>query len=156
MSRCVIFKNEAGKLQGVDLKNQRALQKWRNLVDTVPIGQTLDFSFKLPRSPEHHRLFFAKLASLLARSETFSDMEKLRPWLILGAGYADFIPGMDGKPVAIPRSMNFENMDEAEFSELHRCVNDFLWTEGAQRTLWPSLPPEARYQCIESFRREFP
>lgn len=155
MSHCVIIKNEQGKLQGLDLKAQRAYQKWKNLVESLEIGQTLTFSFRMPRSPQHHRMLFAKLQSLLARSETFQDLDKLRYWLVMGAGYADFVPGLDGKPNAIPRSMDFDSMDEADFSELHRCIDNFLWTEIAQRTLWPSLNVDARYQCVESFMREF-
>lgn len=155
MSHCTIIKNNQGKLQGLDLKAQRAYQKWKNLVESLEIGQTLTFSFRMPRSPQHHKLLFAKLQSLLARSETFQDLDKLRYWLVMGAGYADFVPGLDGKPNAIPKSMDFDSMDEADFSELHRCIDNFLWSEIAQRTLWPSLGADARYQCVESLMREF-
>jgi hypothetical protein len=155
MSHCTIIKGPDGKLQGLDLKGQRAYAKWRKLVETLAIGQTLTFSYRMPRSPQHHKLFFAKLQSLLARSETFTDLDRLRYWLVMGAGYADFVPGLDGKPNAIPRSMDFDSMDEADFSELHVAVDNFLWTDFAQRTLWPSLNADARYQCIDSFMREF-
>lgn len=150
MSKCIIVKNNQGKLQGLDDKEQRAYLKWRKLVENMEIGQTLSFSYRMPRSPDHHRFFFAKLQNLLARTEAFNDLDKLRIWLTMGAGFVDFVPGIDGKPNAIPKSIDFESMDEAEFSELHRCVDNFLWTARAQETLWPALDDHGRYQCVES------
>lgn len=155
MSQVVIIKNDQGKLQGLDDKHQRAYAKWRKLVEDLEIGQTLTFSYRMARSPKHHRLFFAKLQSLLARTEAFTDLDKLRKWLTLGAGYAEFVPGLDGRPNAIPLSLDFDAMDEAEFSELHRAVDTFLWTARAQETLWPHLSDEQRYRCVESFTQEF-
>lgn len=155
MSHVTIIRNSQGKLQGLDEKGQRAYAKWRRLVENLEIGQTLTFSYRMPRSPKHHRLFFAKLQSLLARTEAFTDLDKLRYWLVMGAGYADFVPGLDGKPNAIPRSIDFDSMDEADFSELHHAIDNFLWTSRAQETLWPHLNAEQRYRCVESFLEEF-
>jgi hypothetical protein len=155
MSHVTIVKNNQGKLEGLDEKGQRAYSKWRKLVVDLPIGQTLTFSYRMPRSPSHHRLFFAKLNSLLQRTESFDDLDKLRYWLVMGAGYADFVPGENGELHAIPRSIDFDSMDEADFYELHKAVDAFLWTTRAQTTLWPHLDDHGRYQCVESFLAEF-
>ncbi len=155
MSHVTIIKNNQGRLQGLDEKGQRAYAKWKRTVEALEIGQTLTFSYRFPRSPKHHRLFFAKLQSLLDRTETFADLDKLRYWVVMGAGYFDLVPGFDGKPNAIPRSLDFDSMDEAEFSELHRAFDAFLWTSRAQETLWPHLGEEGRYRCAESFAEEF-
>lgn len=155
MTAIVITKNNQGKLEGIDEKGQRAYAKWRRLVTDLEPGQTLTFSYRMPRSPAHHRLFFAKLGSLLDRTETFDDLDKLRYWLVMGAGYFDLVPGFDGKPNAIPRSLDFTQMDEAEFAELHHQVNTFLWTTRAQETLWPHLDAECRYRSVEEFLRGF-
>jgi hypothetical protein len=155
MTAIVITKNSQGKLEGIDEKGQRAYAKWRRLVTDLEPGQTLAFSYRMPRSPAHHRLFFAKLGSLLSRTEAFDDLDKLRYWLVMGAGYCDFVPGLDGKPNAIPKSLDFTQMDETEFAELHHQVNTFLWTSRAQGTLWPHLDEEGRYRCVEHFLREF-
>jgi len=155
MSHVTILKNNQGKLQGLDEKGQRAYGKWKRLVESLEIGQTLTFSYRFPRSPKHHRLFFARLNSLLSRTETFTDLDKLRYWAVMGAGYFDLVPGFDGKPNAIPRSLDFDSMDEAEFTELHRALDAFMWTTRAQETLWPALNPEQRYACVESWVEEF-
>jgi hypothetical protein len=155
MTAIVITKNSQGKLEGIDEKGNRAYAKWRRLVTDLEPGQTLTFSYRMPRSPAHHKFLFAKLGALLERTETFDDLDKLRYWLVMGAGYCDFVPGIDGKPNAIPRSLDFTQMDEAEFSELHRQVDTFLWTSRAQETLWPHLDAEGRYRCVEEFLRGF-
>lgn len=155
MTQITIIKNDQGRLEGLDERGQRAYAKWRRLVTDLPVGQTLTFSYRFPRSPGHHRLFFAKLQSLLARTEEFTKLDDLRRWLTLGAGYFDMIPGLDGKPQAIPRSIDFDAMDEIDFAELHRAVDEFLWTARAQAVLWPHLNAEGRYRCVESLLTEF-
>ena len=155
MSKVIIRKNEQGRLEGLDPAGQRAYSKWRKLVLDLPVGQTLSFAYRMPRSPGHHRLFFAKLQSLLGRTEAFADLDNLRYWIVMGAGYFDLVPGFDGQPNAIPRSLDFDTMDEAEFSELHRSVDTLLWTTRAQATLWPAADEETRYRCVESFVEEF-
>lgn len=155
MSKVVLIKDEAGKLRGIDPAHERAYRKWRKQVLELPVGQTLGFSYRLPRSPGHHKLFFAKLNALLDRTEAFANIDKLRYWLTMGAGYFDLIPGFDGTPNAIPRSIDFDRMDEAEFSELHRAVDEFLMTDRALETLWPELLPMQRLPMAESFVREF-
>ncbi|MBF5006866.1 DUF1367 family protein [Diaphorobacter caeni] len=155
MSKVVITKDRQGKLCGLDPAGQRAYAKWRKLVLDLPVGQTLTFSYRLARSPRHHRLFFAKLQELLRRTEAFQVMDHLRHWVVMGAGYADFVPGVDGTPNAIPRSIDFDSLDEVEFSELHRAVDAFLWTERAHVALWPELSAQQRWDCMDSFMKTF-
>lgn len=155
MTRLTLTKGQDGKLCGLDEKGQRAYNKWKSAVANLNPGETLAFTFRLPRSMNHHKLYFAKLQRLLQRTETFTDLDQLRAWVMMGAGYADFVPGLDGKPCAIPRSMDFDSMDEAEFSALHIAVDAFLWCQHAQGILWPSLTPDKRWECMESFMGEF-
>lgn len=155
MSRLVITKGMDGKLCGLDEKSQRAYNKFKAVVSSLLPGQTLGFTFRVPRSPQHHAFFFKKLQMLLDRTETFTELDKLRAWVILGAGICDFVPGLDGKPNAIPKSMDFDSMDESEFSELHRSVDAFLWSLRAQEILWPALNADQRWACMESFMESF-
>lgn len=155
MSHCIILKGDDGRLRGSGEANERAFKKWRRMVADLPVGQTLSFSFRLPRSLAHHRHFFRKLEVLLDQTEAFDDATKLRHWLLMGAGHCDFVPGLDGKPNAIPKSMDFEAMDEAGFCELQREIDAFLWTGHAQAVLWPALDVHQRWACMESFMGGF-
>ena len=155
MSDVVIIKDETGRLTGLGDKGLRAYEKFRRTVAALMPGETMKFAYRLPRSPKHHAYFFVKLQGLLARQERFDDMDHLLAWLKVGAGFADLVPGHDGVPVALPRSISWESMEENDFMEFHKAMNDFLWTHRAMDYLWPHLRYEKQYQLIELWHREF-
>jgi hypothetical protein len=155
MSQLVVYKNESGKLEGFGEKGGRAWAKFLKVVEGMAPGETLGFTYKLPRSPEHHRFFFLKLAGLFHRQEVFGDQGRLLDWLKVGAGHVDLLPGRDGIPVAIPKSISWEALEEQEFIEFTRAMNDFLWTPYAQAALWPGLSAEKRYESIDHWHRSF-
>lgn len=155
MSSVTIYKAEDGKLAGLGEKGSRAYQKFKRVIDSLEIGQTLGFSYKLPRSPKHHGYFFKKMHALFDRQESFTDFNRLLEFLKVGAGHVDMLPSQKGVLVAVPKSINWETMEEQEFVEFHKDLNAFLWEDYAQAALWPHLNPDQRYRCIDSWHREF-
>ncbi|WP_284335423.1 DUF1367 family protein [Comamonas sp. NoAH] len=151
MSRLVLTKGQDGKLQGLDPKGQRAWDRFKSRLKALDIGDTLGFTFFLPRDPVSHRRFFRKLQVLLERTETFAELDHLRAWLLMGAGYCDYIPGVGGELRAVPQSMAFDAMDQAEFMELNRKVDEFLYTDRALEVLWPGLGSQQQWNCLTSF-----
>lgn len=155
MTAMVIYRGDDGKLAGLGERGRRAWQKFCKVVKEMDIGETLQFEYKLPRSPVHHKFFFLKLRNLFERQERFNEVDRLLDWLKVGAGHVDLLPGRDGQIVAIPKSIAWDKLDEQEFIEFSRAMNDFLWTPYAQAALWPHLNCEQRYDCIESWHYEF-
>jgi hypothetical protein len=155
MSAVIVVKDETGKLAGFGEKGARAWAKFRKRVEDMVIGETIEFQWHEPRSGPHHRLFFAQLAALFDRQEQFADIDMLRAWLTVGAGYCDFAPGPKGRMVALPRSIAWRKLDEAEFGELHLAVNAFLRTQHAQRFLWPAISDAQAGETIEAMLTEF-
>ncbi|GER16705.1 DUF1367 family protein [Variovorax boronicumulans] len=155
MSSVVLYRTPEGKLSGMDDKAVRHFAKFKRAVDAMEAGDTLRFEYRLPRSPKHHRLFFVKVRELFDRQETFGHVDDLRAWLTVGAGYCHFIPGTDGQLVAIPESVSWESLEEADFLELHRRVDAFMWELRARRTLWPHLGDERTYWAVDAWRQEF-
>ena len=153
MSELVIFKGADGKLDGWGEKGRRAWAKWRKIVGELEVGETLQFTYKLPRSPRHHRFFFARLAELFAMQERFDSEERFLDWLKVGSGHADLMPGRDGVPCAVPRSISWASLEEQGFIEFTRAMNDFLWTPYAQEFLWPHLTPERRHDMVDAWFR---
>lgn len=151
MPELIVYRDEQGKLQGHGAKGRRAWDKFRRVVSGLEPGETMGFSYRLPRSPQHHRFFFARLAELFERQERFDDEDRLLEWLKVGAGFVDLMPGRDGVLVAIPRSIAWVALDEQGFIEVHRAIRDFLMTPHAQGFLWPHLAPHARMQMLEGF-----
>lgn len=154
MSELVVFKNELGKLEGFGEKGRRAWAKFTKIVKGLEAGETLQFAWKMPRSPQHHRFFFARIQALLDRQETFTDFDHFLIFLKVGAGFVEFMPGPDGMLVAVPKSIAWHLLDEQEFCEARRLVWDFLWTRPAQVALWPHLNDNQRYAMVDQWIRE--
>lgn len=150
MSHCIVVRGEDGKVHGLGVKGERSYARFRAKVESMEIGETMEFEWREPRSPKFHRLFFAMLHELFDRQERFDDANQLRAWITVGAGYCDYVPGVDGQIVAIPQSIAWIKMDDGEFRELVRAVWYFLRTEHAQRFLWPSLSRAMAYENAEA------
>ena len=148
VSRVVLVKDECGKLAGLGEKGARAWARFRRTVDALAHGETLEFEWRAPRSPAHHRLFFAQIGNLFDSQEQFDCPDKLRQWLTVGAGYCDFVPGPNGRMVALPKSINWASMDEVEFGELHAAVLNFVWTKHARQFLWPQLTEQQTWDSV--------
>jgi hypothetical protein len=155
VSAVVVVKGEDGKLTGFGEKGARAWNKFRARVEAMAIGETLEFIWHEPRSGPHHRLFFAQLGALFDRQEQFEDVDTLRAWLTVGAGYADFVPGPKGRMVALPQSIAWHKLDEADFGDLHLKVNAFLRTVHAARFLWPHIDDAKAAESVEALLAEF-
>jgi len=154
MTTVTVFKDNHGKLAGWGDKGGRAYAKFLRTVKAMENGEMMTFSFALPRSPVHHKFFFWKLRGLFKRQELFADEKDLRDWLTTGAGYCTLIAGPNGALVALPQSLKFDELEEAEFTEMTRQVSDFMWTEGAQASLWPHLTSEQRHEQVDGWHKE--
>lgn len=155
MSSVVLFRDNDGKLVGLDDRGKRQHAKFKRTVAEMPIGASLRFEYRLPRSPKHHAMFFVKVHYLFEQQEEFYAEDDLRAWLLVGAAYCTLLPGADGGLVAVPQSINWETLEEVDFLEVHRRVDAFLWETRARRMLWPRETDEQTYERIEQFRREF-
>lgn len=155
MADVIIMRAEDGQIVGMGEKGRRAWAKFCKVMAELEIGETLKFSYALPRSRPHHGFFFAKLTGLLERQERFNTKEDLLEWIKVGAGHADFMPGVHGELIAMPRTINWIMLEEQDFIEFHRAMNDFLWTPHAMQYLWPHLSYERQALCIDHWHRDF-
>lgn len=140
MSTVVVYKDESGKLAGFGEKGSRAWEKFRRTVEDLEVGETLDFEWRKPRSPKFHRLHFVMLHTVFESQEQFQQFDQFRMWVQVGSGHADLLPGPNGKPVAVPRSIAWAALDDIAFGEHHLEALRFLRSAHATRFLWPDLP----------------
>lgn len=155
MADLIVVRQEDGTLNGLGEKGRRAWAKFEKKLNELDVGETMKFSYQLPRSRPHHAFFFAKLTGLLERQERFNTNEELLEWIKVGAGHVDFLPGARGELIAMPKSINWVMLEEQDFIEFHRAMNDFLWTEHAMAYLWPHLTFQRAYACIDHWHRDF-
>lgn len=151
----VVTKDSDGKLRGVGEKHDKAYQRFKSRLSELEPGELLTISHWFPRNPKLHGLHFVMLTALFDRQEQFADPDQLRMWLQVGAGHCEFVPGPTGRMVAIPKSINFKSVDDADFATHHEAVKDFLRTEHARRFLWPHLSDEQTAAAIDELLAEF-
>ena len=155
MTDLVLTKDDAGKLRGLTASDDRRWATFRKHITDLPIGGTVKASFALPRSGSFHRRHFAILGALFAAQEQFDDFERFRQWTQIGAGFCDILPGPKGKPVAVSRSIAWEKLDEADFSEHHLAVLQFVRSPHFSRFLWPHLGDQQQIDMVEAILGEF-
>jgi hypothetical protein len=155
MATVVILRGDDGRITGLGDKGERDYALWRRMVSELAIGQTLEFSYRLPRSPGFHKLFFRMVAALFDAQERFDDVDQLRVWLTIGSGHCTFVPGRDGTLCAIPKSIKWSSMDDAEFRSLVAAVWHFLRSGHAQAVLWPQLADGQAAEGVEQLLAGF-
>jgi len=104
-------KTESGFIRPHDFMDGETIEGWRT-------GEVRQVTAKKARNWKNHKRLFS-LFSLLLEAEPIEDYfkvtENLRYALMVGAGYFDWKPGIDGEALCVARSMSFEKMDEDEF-----------------------------------------
>lgn len=141
-----------GTWRGLTERDEKRYSKMRLELKEAEDGETFHIGgIKKPRSRKHFGFFFCKLRELFDRQELFDSVERLLDWLKVGAGYADIMPGLDGVPCAIPKSISWDECEEQTFIEVAQAIDGFLWTDIAQETLWPHLPHAMRLENIQGW-----
>jgi hypothetical protein len=149
MTTVLLTRNAQGKLVGLGGKDERAYAMFRARVEAMGPGELIEFHWYEPRSPVLHRKFFAMLHELFDAQGRFDDVDRLRDWVTVGAGYCELVPQGRGEVVAVPKSIAWCAMEEPEFRELVRAVWKFLRSERAQEYLWPHVPAAMRAEGVE-------
>lgn len=150
----VVKSPENGKLAGLTDADQRGWDRFLSRVKEL--GQScLSITWIEPRSGPYHRRFFAMVGRLFESQEQFDDPDDLRQWLTVGAGHVRFVPGPTGRMVALPVSIKWARMDQAEFEAVANAVWAFAYSEHARRFLWGHLSDEQSYEMLETVLGEF-
>lgn len=155
MPTVTITKGNDGKAAGLTAKDDAAFSKFRLRMQNLTPQESITFTWREPRSGPFHRRHFAMINALFESQEQFDDGDHFRKWLEVGAGYCDLYPGPRGKPVAVPKSIAYEKLDQAEFEPIHKAVFDFVRSEHARRFLWGHLEDEQSYAMVDAVLREF-
>lgn len=155
MSTITVMRTDDGKLVGFTPKDERAYAKFKRAVKELQPGELFTYSTWFARNPKLHRLHFVVIKALFDAQEQFEDMDDLRRWLYVGAGHADFLPGPKGRMVAIPKSVAFEKIDDAAFSELHQKMIGFMRTPHCLRFLWAHLDEAKAAEAVETVLEQF-
>src|SRR5579859_4617623 len=71
-----------------------------------------------PRSYKHHKLIFALLNLTYANQDMYDDFEMFRKAVAVAAGHVEELVTVDGEVIRLPRSINYDTLDEVEFTKV--------------------------------------
>ena len=156
MAKMVVHINEMGKLDGVSDRDKRAYARFKKELGVLAPDYTMAISYRFPRSPKFHRLYFKILGRVFENQETFTVDKTMRKWAEMGAGHVDYIPHPHtGVLTAYPKSIDYESLDDIEFGEVFTGVMSYLRTEHALHFLWPQVDIRNSYEAMEQILMEF-
>lgn len=111
-------------------------------------GDALLVKMGKPRNADHHRKFMALVAFVAEHHPTFRRYRTSKPllhFLKMETGHYDEYVREDGEIIRIPKSIAFDEMDEADF---------IVWSEQARRILLDDLLPGFTQRDKQRLERE--
>lgn len=111
-----------GSLKPVDQAGLDALAKMRQ-------GTQVLIAMKRARNPRHHRLYWALMALIHPQQELYTTVEQLSNAMKCAVGWCDKITLKDGTIMAIPKSISFANMAQAEFDQFFERIIQLVVTK---------------------------
>ena len=112
---------------------------YENMAKLRP-GVSYSVEIKQPRNVQFHRKFFSLLSLAFDNQETFNNIEEMRSWLIMKAGYYKRVATPTGEMFQ-PESISFSSMDDIKFNEVYSRVLDVIcgWLDTDQETIAEQL-----------------
>lgn len=117
-----ICKVHLGSLKPVDQAGLDILAK---------IGQGMDvvIAIKRARNSRQHRLYWALMSLIYPQQERYATVEQLSNAIKCAVGWCDEIPLKRHRVMAIPKSISFANMKQADFEEFFDKVINLVVTK---------------------------
>jgi hypothetical protein len=101
----------------------------------LKIGKVYEVKIRLARNYEFHKKYFSLITCAWeyqnekTTAHFKNNIEMFRKTIEIAAGNCDSVYSIARKEwIEIPKSIAFENMDEAEFQELYERVKDVLFS----------------------------
>lgn len=95
----------------------------REMMAAMKEGRHVMVAVHTPRNVRHHRLLFLLMEMLIDGGAWGGSKDDLLDYLKIAARHVKTIIGADGKTYFVPRSIDFESMDQASFTRFFdRCL----------------------------------
>lgn len=144
-ARRVIF----GAVDGLGERGKRQWRRLWNRIFKLQPGEAMEIITHQERLGWYHRKHMALEQRVFEAQEVFEHFRTFRAWLKIGAGHVEFVPGADGQLQAVPLSISYAEMEQAQMEEFHDAAVAFLRSPRGASQLWPHLPAPAAGDMIE-------
>ena len=93
----------------------------------IPLNEVFEIEYKKKRNIKFHKKFFALLNLYYENQNDYTNLDDLRKDLLIVSGISEEkINPLSGEIYKIPKSLQFQKMDEVEFSEVYEKVKDTI------------------------------
>jgi hypothetical protein len=125
------------------IQNGRLLPEYNSDYDKLSKlrpGVTYSVEIRQPRNVKFHRKFFSLINMAYDNQEAFNNIEELRAWVLMKAGYYKRVATPTGEMYQ-PESISFSSMDEIKFNEVYSRVLDVIchWLDTDKETIAEQL-----------------
>lgn len=145
----------SNKFTGSSEKDTKGWLKFPKWLMKREIGEIFEFSIKRIRHGKFHRKHMLLEQTVFDAQERFTDFDKFRDWLKIGAGFCTWVPGARGGIVPLPKSIAYDKCEQEEYEDFHGAVIDFFLTEHCQKFLWRHLAPSQRAEMMDTLIGSF-
>lgn len=136
----------------IDGLGQRGKSQWRrffNMLMRLEPGEMVEIRTHKERLGWYHRKHMAMEQAVFEAQEKFDQFEAFRAWLKVGAGFVDWYAGPKGGVIPVPKSISYSKLEQGDMEAVHADMVEFLRSEAAAKTLWPSMPAGQRIHAAE-------
>jgi len=92
----------------------------------MPLNEPIKISYTKQRNAKFHRKFFALVNLVYQNQEVYNNIDHLRKHLTIAAGFYDVVYDLTGCETKEAKSISFNKMDDAEFSEFYSRFIDVI------------------------------
>ena len=82
------------------------------------LGEVYRADVVKPRSYQHHKLIMALLNLTYANQDMYTNFEMFRKAVAVAAGHVEELVTVDGEVIRLPKSINYDTLDEVEFTKV--------------------------------------
>lgn len=144
-----------GLFKGATDDDDKRWNRFWRMATGKEAGEMFDLETVFPRYTPFHRRHMKIEQDVFNAQERFTDFERFRDWLKIGAGHVEWVPGAKGGIVPLPKSISYAKADEQAFREFHDKVIEFLRGDHAAPYLWKHLGNDKAHEMMETVLLEF-
>ncbi|MBV7482502.1 DUF1367 family protein [Bordetella sp. BOR01] len=145
IARRVIF----SVIDGLGERGRRQWRRFWNRIFKLQPGEMLDIKTHQERLGWYHRRHMSLEQQMFEAQEALETFRTFRAWLKIGAGHVEYVPGEGGQLQAVPLSISYAELEQAEMEAFHEAAVTFLRSPRAAAQLWPHMSAVAAGNIID-------
>lgn len=93
----------------------------------IPLNEIIEIEYKKQRNIKFHRKLFSLLNLAYSNQNIFDNLEDMRYCLMLECNLSEIkVNKLTGEMFKIPKSLQFNKMDEIEFNEVYNTLKQYI------------------------------